>query len=252
MMLPLKWTLYNEHTNNWGNKGMKKVVALALMFGCGVAQAQNRQMMVEFDVNQLRPIVANEANSAGFVVIGSVDNKRRQPYLSGGPVLIESNNREVQIGSIDIPSSGKKGSRRGQYDILIKDQTIESFVRDIVALGFNRAGYAVLSAGDARATNVPKVDIEIESFWLWGSSLKSSQRMQFNSDLMVSVIGADAPFREVGRIQSTGILNGGTGRGAKSYQNTMMVMKDKFLDSFVNAVHRSVLLSETSVHLEGE
>jgi hypothetical protein len=225
--------------------GMTKFL-LSVVFSTiflSVAVAKPKFVTGELDgFKRLVHVAPDSTNALGYVVIDSVTNRRVQPYTSGKTISIEPFNQNTQIGIAQVPYSTRAGTK--DYAVLL-DSNINDLVLEIVTLGFNSAGYAVVPADDERASSAHHVAVEIASLWTWLLP-HSDEDYQFNFDMAIVVHADGTPFSSIGKVQSMAAINGSHPKMWRSYNNTATPMVKDFLNNFMNAVHRSVFEHEKS------
>ena len=169
--------------------------------------------------------------SKGYLVIDSVTNNRIQPEASGESVVILPEFADIQIGSYTRGSS--------EYVILLEDTNIERFVRDVLTLGFNRAGYAVISSDDSRAADAAHVDVDLRSLWMWVTKIEGKSRKTFHFH-MEPVITSETPeLAAIGAVELYGFRNGSRDTSWKSYNQTAMYTVKATLNNINDKIRES-------------
>jgi hypothetical protein len=129
---------------------------------------------------------------------------------------------------------------------LLKDTHIKQFVRDVITLGFNRAGYVVLSPSDVRSADAPRVNVEVTSLWMWkvpSGEAWADEQFHFH---METVIESGTPeLANIGTVKGSGFRNGSRERSWRSYRTTALHSIEFFIEDFKNSVQTSTALQDT-------
>jgi hypothetical protein len=201
------------------------VAAIAL---AGPVHAKGpKQINVPMDLEK-RFGAPSAQGSKGFLVIESITNNRVQPEESGEKVTILPEFASTQIGS--YTRSGR------EYVILLEGTNIDEFVRDVLTLGFNRAGYAVIPGDDSRAADAAHVEVDLTSLWMWVTPIEGKSRKTFHFR-MEPVISSSTPALEnIGAVELYDFRNGSRDTSWKSYNQTAMYTVKAKLDEISNKI----------------
>jgi hypothetical protein len=212
------------------------IVIVAFVFA-GPSQAKGpKKISVTMDLSERFGPPASQGPN-GYLVIDSVTNNRIQPEESGESVTLLPEFADVQIGSIKNNNS--------EYVILLKDTDIESFVRDVLTLQFNRAGYAVIPDNDARAADAAHVDVDLTALWMWATKLEgSSSRKQFHFQMKSAIASQAQELANLGTVETYGFRNGSRITSWKSYNHTAMFAVKESLDEINNKIRQSAATIE--------
>lgn len=172
---------------------------------------------------------------AGVVVIDTITIDRSPPVNFGDSITVHPNYLSTQIGWYE---------KNGQEYLIVLDGTdIKQLVRDAITLGLNRAGYAVVAAGDPDAAAAAHMDVEVVTLWTWVETVQSnrtSRQNVFFFDMETIVRSKTPALANIATVKGFGYRNGSRTTNWKSYRNTALHAIKFFIDDFERMARASI------------
>ena len=213
---------------------MKKNIIFLAIALCSFASISNArgpnyiEPIIDFSEGRYLQYQSQDPRTVSIANI-SIDRSELESLQKGARILPE----------IAAAQLGYYRGRVEEYFIVLKNRTVEQFVREAVTLAFEQSGHTVVSTGAASAEGVPSVDVKVSELWIWVEPISDSDRSRFNFSMTTELSSDDEQLASIGTVTVKDFRNGSRERSWKSYRNTIMHSMKAYIRDFASAVNKT-------------